>query len=383
MRAALSNRLNFRRALRTFGAQSFTAVLAVLAALVLGALFILALGANPIRAYQAILIGAFGNLNALTETLVKAAPLLLSGVGLAIAYRANFWNIGAEGQIFMGGLFGAWFALTLGKNMPTALVVPLELLCAFAGGAIWGLIPAWLKVRRGIDEIITTIMFNYIAVLFVNWMIHDPLRDPSAGFPRTSMLPEAAQLPILIERTRLHIGVVLALVIVLILQYLLWRTPLGFHLRAVGDNREAARYGGINVGRTILISMLISGGLAGVAGMVQVAGLHFRVIEDISDGIGFTAIAVTLLANNQPVALLLSSFVLAGLDVGANAMQYRANVPVAVVDLIQGLVILFVVGREFFTRRLIARRRAMEEKLEHAQKLEEGTVRAEEVKANG
>lgn len=372
--------------LKNWGAQSLTAVLAVLAALLIGALFILVLGANPLQAYQAIVIGAFGNLNALTETLVKAAPLLLAGGGLAMAYRANFWNIGAEGQIFMGGLVGAWFALTIGKSLPAVLLLPLEVLCGFVGGAVWGLIPAWLKVRRGIDEIITTIMFNYIAILFTNWVIHGPLRDPSAGFPRTSLLPLAAELPVLIPRTRLHLGVVLAVVVIFLLQYLLWRTPLGFHIRAVGDNREAARYGGIPVGRTLLLIMLISGGLAGVAGIVQVAGLHFRVIEDISDGIGFTAIAVSLLANNQPLALLLSAFVLAGLDVGANAMQYRANVPAAVVDLIQGLVILFVVGREFATRRLLARRRALEEKLEHTQKQESAqktTPEAEKVGVNG
>lgn len=366
----------------SWGIQVLTAVLAVVLALVVGALFILGLDANPLVAYQAIVDGAFGNVNAITETLVKATPLLLAGVGLAIAYKANFWNIGAEGQIFIGGLLGAWFALTIGSGLPAILLLPLEILFGFIGGALCALLPAWLKVKRGIDEIITTIMLNYIAVLFTNWVIHGPLRDPTAGFPRTSILPEAAQLPILIPRTRLHIGFILAVLVVIIAQYILKRTPLGFHIRAVGDNREAAAYGGIPVGRTILVAMIISGGLAGIAGTVQVAGLHFRVIEDISDGIGFTAIAVSLLANNQPVGLLISSFVLAALDVGANAMQYKAQVPASVVDLIQGLVILFVVGREFATRKLLARQRANAERLEHAQK-EEPVVEAENLGVNG
>ncbi len=208
-------------------------------------------------------------------------------------------------------------------------------------------------------------MMNYIAILGVNWIIHHPLRDPTAGFPRTSIIPESGQLPILIPRTRMHIGVLVALTATVLFQFILWRTPLGYRIRAVGENKEAARYGGISVEKIILLSMAISGGLAGVAGMNQVAGLHFRMLEDISGGIGFTAIAVTLLANNQPLALLISSFVLAGLDVGANAMQYRAGVPVAVVNVIQGLVILLVVGREFLYRRIRAQRRAMSERLEH------------------
>jgi simple sugar transport system permease protein len=244
----------------------------------------------------------------------------------------------------------------------------LTLIAGFIGGAIWAFIPAILKVRLGIDEIINTIMMNYIAILFVNWVIHHPLRDPTAGFPRTSIFPDSTQLPILIPRTRLHIGVLVAIVVALFLQFVLWRVTFGYQVRSVGDNRQAAAYGGINVGRVMVVSMMISGGLAGIAGMVQVTGLHFRMLEDISGGIGFTAIAVSLLANNQPIVILLSAFVLATLDVGANAMQYQAGVPVAVVSLIQGLVILLVVAREFITRRIIARRRTMSEMLEHQKK---------------
>lgn len=376
----MNDRANQRRSyFEDWGVQLLTAVLSVVASLLVGALFILGLDANPLVAYQAIIEGAFGNLNAITETLVKATPLLLAGIGLAIAYKANFWNIGAEGQIFIGGLLGAWFALTLGSGLPAILLIPLEFICGFIGGALWAIIPTYLKVRRGIDEIITTIMFNYIAALLTNWVIHGPLRDPSAGFPRTSIIPDAAQLPILIPRTRLHIGVLVAVLIAVIAHYILKHTSLGFHIRAVGDNREATAYGGIPLGRTLFVAMILSGGLAGLAGTVQVAGLHYRVIEDISDGIGFTAIAVSLLANNQPLGLMISSFVLAALDVGANAMQYKAQVPASVVDLIQGLVILFVVGREFATRRLVARRRAHAEKAEHVNKM----VESENLGVNG
>jgi ABC-type uncharacterized transport system permease subunit len=343
------------------------AVLAVALALLVGAVIILLMGESPVAAYRAILYGAFGNINNLSETVVKAAPLVLAGAGLAIAYRANMWNIGAEGQIYVGGMAAICVGLYLG-DLPAVIVLPLAALAGFIGGALWAGIAGILKVRLGIDEVINTIMLNYIAALGVNWLIHGPLKDPAAGFPRTAMIPINAQLPILIPRTRLHLGVVMAIVLAVLLQWILWRTSLGYRIRAVGQNKTAARYGGINVGRTMMIAMLISGGMAGLAGMNQTNGLHFRMLQDISGGIGFTAIAVALLAGNQPIATLLSGFILAALDVGANAMQIRAHVPIEVVKIIQGLVILFVVGREYFNRRILARRRSLAERLEHEEK---------------
>lgn len=348
-----------------------TAVLAVAMALLVGAVIILVTGASPVTAYRAILSGAFGSVNSISETLVKAAPLVLAGCGLAIAYRANMWNIGGEGQIFIGGLASIVVGLYLG-NLPAYVVLPLAALAGFLGGAIWAAIPGVLKVRLGIDEVINTIMMNYVATLGVDWIIHGPLKDPAASFPRTAMIPPNARLPVLIPRTRLHLGVVIALVCALVLQWVLWRTPFGYRMRAAGHNKEAARFGGINVGRSMLLAMAISGGMAGLAGMNQAVGLHFRVLQDISGGIGFTAIAVALLAGNQPAATLLAGFVLAALDVGANTMQIRAHVPMEVVQVIEGLVILFVVGREFFYRRLMARRRSMAERQEHEEKRRAG-----------
>ncbi len=355
-----------------FGRQVTTAVMAIAAALLLGALCIAAIGASPLKAYGAIISGAFGNTNAVAETAVKAAPLLLAGLGLSVAYRANMWNIGAEGQIFAGGMAAAVTALTLGTQLPAAVVIPLQFLAGLTAGALWAFIPAILKTKLGIDEIINTIMLNYIAVLAVGWLIQNPLRDPSAGFPRTSMIPEASQLPIILARTRLHVGVLIALVFVVIIHVVLWKSTLGFKIRTAGDNPGAARACGIRVNRVLIISMLISGGMAGLAGTIQVTGLHFRMIQDISGGIGFSAIAVTLLANNQPAALILSALFMAALDVGANTMQYQADVPVAVVNLIQGLVILFVVGREFLYRRITRRHQAFSEKQEKLSHAAEG-----------
>ena len=244
------------------------AVLAVALALLVGAVIILLMGESPVAAYRAILYGAFGNINNLSETVVKAAPLVLAGAGLAIAYRANMWNIGAEGQIYVGGMAAICVGLYLG-DLPAVIVLPLAALAGFIGGALWAGIAGILKVRLGIDEVINTIMLNYIAALGVNWLIHGPLKDPAAGFPRTAMIPINAQLPILIPRTRLHLGVVMAIVLAVLLQWILWRTSLGYRIRAVGQNKTAARYGGINVGRTMMIAMLISGGMAGLAGMNQ------------------------------------------------------------------------------------------------------------------
>lgn len=357
------SQLSKRRLLfREIRRQLLTALVAVFSALIVGALLIIALGSNPLAAYAAILVGAFGNTNAIAETIVKTTPLLLTGLGLAIAFRARMWNIGAEGQLFIGAMAATSVALMLGNQLPGYLVISLQILAGFGAGAAWAFIPAFLKARLGIDEIINTIMMNYIAILLVGWIIQNPLRDPSAGFPRTSVIPEASQLPILLSRTRLHIGALIALAAVVIIHIILWKTSLGYKIRSVGDNREAAKACGIEVNRVIIVSMIISGGLAGIAGMIQVSGLHFRMIQDVSGGIGFAAIAVTLLANNQPVALIISAFFMAALDVGANTMQYQADVPVAVVHLIQGLVILFVVGREFLYRRINMRTRGLTEK---------------------
>ena len=292
------------------------ALLAVALALLVGAVIILLMGASPVAAYRAILYGAFGNINNLSETVVKAAPLVLAGAGLAVAYRANMWNIGAEGQIYVGGLAAICVGLYLG-HLPAVIVLPLAVLAGFAGGALWAGIAGILKVRLGIDEVINTIMLNYIAILGVNWLIHGPLKDPAAGFPRTAMIPINAQLPILIPRTRLH-------------RASSWRSSLAIppqwpsvaHVARLPHPRRLGRTGpwrvtaGSTWGAPLPPRCSSAAAWPGLAGMNQATGLHFRMLQDISGGIGFTAIVVAPLAGNQPIVMLLSGFILAALDVG-------------------------------------------------------------------
>jgi simple sugar transport system permease protein len=318
--------------------------LAMAAALVCGAILILLAGANPVAGYLALVSGAFGSLNSIAEVFVKATPLTLAGLGVALAFRAGYWNIGAEGQIFMGALGATFVGLNVG-GWPASVALPATIAVGFLTGAIWGLIPGVLRVRLGASEIITTIMFNYIAILLVNYFITGPLKESEGFLPETDPIASAAVLPRLFPPTRLHAGVLIAVVAAGFLYWLMIRSTFGFRVRMVGMNPEAARYAGVSVARTWVVVSLLAGGLAGLAGMAEVAGVHRRLIEDISGGYGFTAIVVALLGWLHPVGVALAAILFAALRVGADAMQRAIGVPVTLVYIIQALVILFILAR--------------------------------------
>lgn len=319
-------------------------VLIVLLAFLLGAVLILITGANPVEAYGALLYAAFGTTNGFAETMVKATPLILAGLGVMVAYRAQFWNIGAEGQIYLGSIFATIVGISL-TSLPLLILLPLTMLAGMAGGAFWGLIPGVLKARYRVNEVITTLLLNYIAIGLTSYLVHNPLRDQSSGIPISPQLAEAAWLPILIPRTRFHLGIVLAVLTAFLMHWLLKRTVLGYQIRAIGDGRQAAQTGGIHVARTIVLTMLISGALAGLAGAVEIAGVQRRLVEGFSPGYGYLAIAVALLGGLNPFGVVLAGILFAALLNGADAMQRTAGVPVTVVFVIEGLVILFVAAR--------------------------------------
>lgn len=330
------------------------AIGAVAVALGLGALIIAGVGADPLVAYRALFYGAFGNLRNLSETLVKSAPILLIGLGVIIAYRASVFTIGGEGQLFMGALAAAWVGIRL-TGLPPALHVFVAAAAAGLAGGLWGGLSGILKARWRVDEIITTLMLNYIAILFVDYVINGPLRDPiSGGYAITPALQSSALWPTLLPGTRLHSGVLLAFLLAPLVSILLWKTTVGFRFRAVGANAEAARAGGIDVGRQIVAVMFLSGGLAGLAGMGEVAGVHGRLMSGISPGYGFTGIVVALLGGLSPLGAIPAAILFGGLIVGANLMARVAAVPVELVQIISGLVILLVIASEF----LIGRRSA-------------------------
>ena len=316
-------------------------VLALFLAFLLTAIIILATGKNPLTAFSAMFEGAFGSVASITETFVKATPLLLAGLGLTIGYRTGLNSIGAEGQMIMGGLCATLCGLYLGF-LPGPVLLLITMLAGCLGGAAWAAIPGYLKARMGASEVINTIMMNYVATYFVAWLLDGLLREPPGYYPQTALIAEGANLPVLIKGTRLHAGVLLAIVAVFFVWFLLWKSPLGFQMRAVGLNPLAARANGISVNKNIVLAMALSGALCGLAGASEISGIHHRLMNGFSSEYGFDAMAVALLGKLSPAGVVISGLFFGALRVGANQMQRTVQVPAALVGLIQGLVILFV-----------------------------------------
>jgi general nucleoside transport system permease protein len=313
--------------------------IATLLALIAGAALMLVFRSNPLAAYGALLQGGLGSAQGVAETLVQATPLLFAGLGVAIAFRAGLFNIGAEGQLVVGALCAAVAGAAL--HLPKPIEVPLCLMAGMAGGAAWSSIAGILRARFGASEVITTIMLNYVAFLGANYLVAGPLRGVQAA-PETAEIAHTAQLAPLIADTRLTAALPLAIVTALLLAWWLRRTVAGYELRAVGRSERAARYAGINVAGTIVKAMALSGALAGLAGATEVLGLVHRFNAQLSPGYGFTSIAVALLANSNPIGVIVSALFFGLLQNGALSMQALAGVPKDLVSVVEGLVILFV-----------------------------------------
>jgi ABC-type uncharacterized transport system permease subunit len=355
--------LNLSHQQRRFLAYSIP-VLAVFAALLFGAVMLVLLGANPIEGYREMLVGAFGSGDALIATILKATPLLFVGVGIVIAFRANVINIGAEGQLVLGGLFGTMAALYL-PEMPSFVMIPAVLIAGCIGGGLWGWIPGYLKAYFQVNEILSTIMLNIVAVQLMSYLLRGPLIDPEeiergTRIPQTARLPESADLPLLFGSDRLHIGPILAVLCAIAAYYLLWRTPFGFRLRAVGLSEHAARYAGIPVRRTITVALTLSGALAGLGGAVLVFGSEsHRMVTDgstlgFTGGAGFNGIVAALLGGLHPLWTIPASFLFGGLIVGGQALQRAVQVPSALIVALNGLVVVFVVAADRYRARLLA-----------------------------
>jgi len=337
-------------------------VLAMLAALLVGAVMLLLLDVNPFVAYAALLEGAFGSVSSITQSLVKATPLLLVGLGICIAFRASVINIGGEGQIILGALMATWFSLQF-RTWPGWLLLPATIIMSFMAGAAWGFIPGILKARLRVNEILTTIMMNFIALQLMNLLLRGPLMDPesvSAGtfLAKSERLPEQVWLARLIPQTLLHTGMIFAVVLAVVVFIFLWRTTIGYRIRAVGLNPHAARYAGIKVPFYQALSLTLAGGFAGLAGSVEVIGVHHRLLEGITSGYGFSGIVAALFGGLHPLGTIPASYLFGSLLVGADKMQRAVQVPSALVDTIMGLVVLFVVGSAVLTRQWSARRLA-------------------------
>jgi simple sugar transport system permease protein len=348
-------------------------VLAIVTALVVSSLAMLASGTNPIEAYLALAEGAVGTQKAIIETIIKATPFILAGIGIALAFRGGLFNIGMEGQLFVGSAFSVIVGYSV--ELPAIIHIPLALLAGMLGGALWAAIPGYLKARTGAHEVITTIMTNFIALRVINWAIgvDGPMRAPFTVVPETPAVYESARLPVLIPDTRLHSGILIALAAAFVVYWLLWRTVIGFEIRTVGANPSAARYAGISVERNIVLTMILSGALGGLAGGIQVMGLEpYNFTTGFNVGYGFDSIAVAMLGSLHPFGVTVSAFLFGAMDSGARLMQLRTKVPIDIVTIVQGLILMFVAANQII--RTIYRIRA---------RVEEGPVSLSELWGGG
>jgi simple sugar transport system permease protein len=328
----------------------YQAALALGLSLLVGGALLLVSGRDPIAAYRSLYYGAFGTTDRFTETLVKATPLLFVAVSVSLCFRAQVWNIGAEGQMILGAIFSTWVALHI-KGLPTLPHLALTFVAGALGGALWSLIAGVLKAYLQANEVITTSMLNYIAVYLLAYLVRGPMMDPQGfNFPQSRLIPDELELPRLIARTRLNVSFIIALVAV-VLALLFWRSTWGRRTEIVGASRRVAEHVGLSVPRTVLLVTALSGALAGIAGWGEIFGLHFRLIEEITRGFGTLGIVVALLGGLNPIGMTISAFLFAALVVGGNAMERNANVPFALVDVIQGCVILLVLSRAYLFKR--------------------------------
>jgi len=371
--------------------------IAVGAALAVGAIILSFQDVNPFTAYEAMFSGAFTNKNGLADTMVKMIPLLLVALGVAIAFRGGVINIGAEGQLIVGAVLTTYVGLQLGDRLPGPLVIVIGLAAGALMGGFWAAIPGYLKARLGVNEILSTIMMNQIAIQVAFYLLRGPMIDPAelaagTNIPHSARLPQSTDLPrftdmskwvgldksaadlgltgfagevygLLVEPTRLHSGLIIAVVMAILVYIFLWRTTIGYRIRAVGLNQAASRYAGINVQRYIVLSMTLGGMFAGLAGAVEILGLHHRMFEPqaVSAGYGFSGIVVALFGSLHPLGIIPSALLFGGLLVGGDKMQRAVQVPQVLITVILGIVVLFVVSADLWVRRRVNRRVSVDE----------------------
>lgn len=329
--------------------QVISVLLALLASILVSALLLKSAGADLVTAGSALWDGAFGNWRATWKTLVKATPLMLTGIAAAVAFRARIWNIGAEGQLFAGAILAYWVSLLL-AGLPAVLLVPLLFIAGAVGGALYGGFAGYLRARFDVSEVLTTVMFNYVILYFLSFMLTGPWRDPSSFFQQSSKVTENSVLPNLLTGTKLHLGFLVALAVVALVHVMITRTSLGYEIRAVGLNEKAARFKGIGVERMIVIVMLISGGIAGLAGVTEVFGVQGRLNPGISVGFGFTGIVIAVLALLHPAAIVFVAIIIGGSINGGIKLQVATGVPSTLIDAIQAIVLMFYLAAAVLAR---------------------------------
>lgn len=322
-------------------------LLAVITAIVAGGLFILAIGENPFQVYATIVKGAWRSEIAIKGTIKIAIPLLIAALGITPAFQMKFWNIGAEGQIIMGGIFASYFALFF-DHLPHGLLLILMFAAGIVGGGLWGLIPAYFKTKFGTNETLFTLMLNYIALYTIKFLTEGPWKDPSSsGFPKIATIVENARLDRIFG---VHAGWLIGLILVVLVFVYLKFTKHGYEISVVGESTNTARYAGMNVKKIVMRTMFLSGAICGIAGMTQVTGAAYTLGEGVAGGVGFTAITVAWLARLNPIVILIVTVLFSMLDKGCSVMQSTFGLSSSVSSILQGIILFFILGFDFFTR---------------------------------
>ena len=323
-------------------------IFSIVLALLLSGVFLSIKGIDPVKTFMTMLKGSFGSAYGFSETIIETIPILIASLGVSVAFKMKLWNIGAEGQIYMGAFAASGVALFF-PQLPAYVMLPAMLLAGFLAGAVWALIPAIPKAFLDVNETIVTLMLNYVAILWVDYLVYGPWKDPKGfNFPFSPPFPPAAMLPV-IPGTRIHLGIVLALIFAVVLFILFKNTTWGYQIKVIGQSSNAARYAGMNIKRYIMLVMLISGGLAGIAGMGQVSGVIGKLQHTISTGYGYTAIIVAYLAKLNPLVIVIVSLLFGGLVTGGYAIEV-VGLPSQIVTMLQGAILFFVLGGEILAR---------------------------------
>ncbi len=332
--------------------QAMLIVGAVIFAFLIGAFFFLPYGIDPIKAYAMMIEDSFGNLQGLSFTAIRATPLILTGLATLIVFKSGFIYLGCEGSMYIGAIVGTWFALNCQKDgmfgpLPPWILIPVAMILAFIAAGLWASLVGICKAKFGGNEVIMSLMSNYIALLLISFLVAGPMREPGQ-MPQTYRIPDVAVLPKILTGTRLHLGFIIALLAIGIVYFLMYRTKVGYEMIACGDNKRAARYSGINVTKRIILAAILAGGISGAAGIIEVFGVQFRVFEGITKNMGWTGMVVSLLGRSNPLGVGIAAFLYAGMGVGADAMQRSSGIPTSVTYTIQGLIVMVLFVFDFF-----------------------------------
>ncbi|OQY38108.1 MAG: hypothetical protein B6226_04135 [Candidatus Cloacimonetes bacterium 4572_65] len=319
-------------------------IIAIIVALIISGIVLAMNGYNPFSAFAGMFQTTFGSTFGLTETVVKTIPLIFTGLSVAIALNSKVWNVGAEGQLYIGALWASWFALYM-PTMPKIIGIPLILIASMMGGAIWAFIPALLKMKFKMNEVISTLLMNYVAISILNYFVYGPMKR-SDNFPYSEDFPKEAIFS-KIGSSNIHIGLIFAIALVLILFYVLKYTKFGYELRVIGSSIKAAKYAGINYEKTMLFVFLLSGAFAGLAGANQVCGIEHKLHTHISDSLGYTGIIVAWLARSNPFIIVGFAFFMSSLLIGSESLQYE-GIPVSIGKLMQSFILFSILGSELF-----------------------------------